>query len=68
MIFYETCEICGEEKPHTSFIKIKGWKYLHISKDVIWCRVCQRMYRDMKEFEKAKERLAKNTTGLVEFP
>jgi hypothetical protein len=62
----ELCEICAEEKPYTSFIKIKGWKYFNL-KDVMWCRVCQRMYRDMKEFEKAKERLAKNTTGIVEF-
>ena len=46
------CRICGEEKECKEFYRVKHFQRFH-NKDVKWCRVCQKLYLEMKRQEAA---------------
>ena len=49
------CRVCGEVKQGKEFYKINVFYDFHWQ-DVQWCRVCQKMYCDMKRQEQTKKK------------
>jgi hypothetical protein len=50
------CRICGESKDESEFVYIKHFKFIKPER-VIWCRLCQRMYKRKLELEENIKRM-----------
>ena len=63
------CHICGEEKDPTQFFRVKHfYKYMNTKR--IWCRVCQKLFMQMKKEELVKKQFdqkVENQTFNVSF-
>ena len=48
------CKICGESKEQKEFSKLKYFYKYHKS-EAQWCKMCQKMFLEMKKEEERKE-------------